>query len=68
MNIDQDALKAAFEQHRQRFTLCLSDDCRWGYVAPDPNDIDSYTEEPRRVPHSTCKGTGFVPRQMELPL
>lgn len=62
-----EALSAAFKRYHETRTICRADGCRWGFVAPDPADIDPWTEEPRRVPCSVCDGHIFVPRQQELP-
>lgn len=62
------ALKRAFDDYYRRNTLCRAPGCTFGFVAPDPTDIDPYTEEPRTEHCPACKGSGFVPRQQELPL
>lgn len=64
----QEALKRAFADYHQRNTLCRAPGCNFGFVAPDPTDIDPYTEEPRTEHCPVCKGSGFVSRQQELPL
>jgi hypothetical protein len=66
LNIDRDALKQAFADYAARKTLCCAPGCQWGYVAPDPEDIDPFTEEPRREPCKTCDGSGHVDRQMDM--
>lgn len=60
------ALKQAFADYYRRKTLCRAPGCQWGFVAPDPTDIDSFTEEPRREPCPKCGGSAFVDRQMDL--
>lgn len=60
-------LKRAFDEYHERNTLCRAEGCKWGYVAPDPTDIDDFTQEPRTEHCPVCKGAAFVPRQMELP-
>lgn len=63
-----DALKRAFADYYERNTLCRAPGCDFGFVVPDPDDIDWFTEEPRRAHCPVCKGHAFVPRQQELPL
>lgn len=63
-----EAVREGFRRYAERNTVCRAPGCRCGFVAPDPYDIDSFTGEPRRVHCTACKGKGFVPRQMELPL
>lgn len=60
-------LKRAFADYFERKTLCRAPGCNWGYVAPDPDDIDTFTEAPRTEHCPVCKGHGFVDRQQELP-
>lgn len=64
--VDQELLRRAFADYHERNTLCRSAGCNWGYVVPDPTDIDTFTEEPRTAHCPTCKGSGFVPRQRDL--
>lgn len=61
-------LQRAFKDFHERNTVCRADGCKNGYVVLDPADIDWFTEEPRTSHCPKCKGSGFVPRQMELPL
>ncbi|AFU87938.1 hypothetical protein CcrColossus_gp068 [Caulobacter phage CcrColossus] len=61
-------LKRAFKDFHERNTVCRADGCDGGYVVLDQEDIDWFTQEPRASHCPKCKGTGFVPRQMELPL
>lgn len=64
----QRILRRAFADYHARNTACRAPGCSWGYVVLDPEDIDWFTEEPRKSHCPKCKGSGFVPRQMELPL
>ncbi len=66
MDIDPEALKRAFADYHRRKTLCRAPGCDFGYVAPDPTDLDPFTEEPRTEYCSKCQGTGFVDRQLDL--
>lgn len=61
----REALKRAFDTHGERNTFC-PDRCRHGYINKVPLVIDTYTGEPHTEHCPTCKGTGFVPRQLEL--
>ncbi|USN14292.1 hypothetical protein KABACHOK_04790 [Brevundimonas phage vB_BpoS-Kabachok] len=58
-------LKAMTEAYHDKHAVCLAG-CQAGWIAPDPDDIDSYTLRARTVPCKTCKGAGFVPRQYDL--
>lgn len=62
------AVLEAFKNFHETHTVCRAPGCMTGFVALDPNDIDSYTQEPRRSPCPECKGKAFVHIQLELPL
>jgi hypothetical protein len=62
----REALKRGAEWRAEWMVPCDTPGCRMGFVAPDPDDIDSFTGEPRRVKHTRCDAVGFIHRQYDL--